>query len=113
MFNKMVTPTGGGDSGAVSCLADLSQEIGSITSYNSQFTASENCVMIGTCQGTNGVNAHLYINDLSTLFLQTSSPITLTIGSGSYGMVIPKGTTLLTRADYSDAKYNLHFYKMA
>lgn len=97
--------------------------LGSITTYDGSYTATQDCVMYGYAKGaSNGsVSPIIYLNDEPSMFANSSSSglWQLYIGYSTsantdpdtYGVFIPKGTTVKTR-NQSGQTYNLKFYTL-
>ena len=100
-------PSGGG---VTSIVADTSQTLGSITSAGGSYTASDNCIMIGTFRGSSGGQASISI-DGDLFFATDDGSYGSYLGYGSYGIFIPKGSVITARSGYGI--YNLIFYKIA
>ena len=112
----LIRAIGGGGTN-ISNLADLTQEIGSITTPSGSFEATEDCILIGTWGSSTGTNAAIYLNQADNshlLFGQIANKTGLEIGNSSLGIgvVITKGQKIYVR-NASGPQYNLHFYKIA
>ena len=94
--------------------ADLNNLLHNITTYNASWTATEDCIMIGTVYTTNTTAAQVSFNGnvaISMETMSTTAPLPR-VGYGNMGFAIPKGTVVATR-NQSSGRYNLKFYKVA
>ena len=115
--------SGGGGAPTLSQLLYNSSKtlLGSITTYNGSYTATEDCVMYGYGKGvSNNYSPMIYIDGVVSVLPNASgSAITVYIGYSStslaapdtYGMFIPKGATITCR-NRSEQIYNLEFYSL-
>ena len=102
-----------GNGGTFSCVPDKSRLIYTISAYNTTWTATENCVLMGTATGANNYAPGVEVNG-SQLFRNSSTSGSTVIGSdgsGDVGIPIPKGAVVHTRTE--GGSYSLKFYAMA
>ena len=116
MFTEMspVVINSGSDSGNLSLIADMDNLLGSITTKGGSFTATQDCIMIGTASGSyaafvyiDGTTSDDYIIQPTAGSGQSRSAIVGNENKG-IGMAIPKGSVITTRSDYGS--YDLKFY---
>ena len=102
-----------GSGGTFSCVPDKSRLINTISAYNTTWTATENCVLMGTATGANNYAPSVEV-DGNQLFRNnnvSSSTVVGLDGSGDVGIPIPKGAVIHTRTE--GGSYSLKFYAMA
>ena len=95
--------------------------LGSITTYNGSYTATQDCVMYAYGKGSGSYSPYIYFNDVVSFFSNCSSGtgyelyIGFTSASSTtpdaYGVFVPKGTTVKTR-DRSGHTYRVSFYTL-
>ena len=95
----------GGGGGNVSITPDTNNQLGTITAKGGTFTATEDCIMVGT-QKQDGGGAIIYIDGNPLLSVSTQGQDS--IGT-SIGIFIPKNSVVTSRS--SNGTYNLSFYK--
>lgn len=87
--------------------------LGSITTYNGSWTATENCIMIVDvikAGNSSGYNAMVYVNGNYVISVYDQSNAGGSIGnSNGYGIPISKGDVVTTR-NQSGQTYNVKFY---
>ena len=109
MLVKMESSSAGG--GYKKLTADLNNLITSITTRNASWTATDDCIMIGTVYTTTNTAAQVSFDGNVVVSMETNStsqPLTR-VGYGNMGFAVPKGTVVTTRSD-SSGNYNLKFY---
>lgn len=94
--------------------------LGSITTYNGSWTATEDCVMYGygKASGSSTTSPMVYLNG-SNCYFSNGSGSQFYVGYTSsalstpdtYGIFIPKGTVITTR-NQSGQTYKLQFYTL-
>ena len=110
----------GGGSGSVSIIPDTSNLLYHITAYNTNWTATEDCIMVGLAKGTSGGNAVVFkgtSESADNILLSGGTNYgkignTDNISNSKCGMFIPKDTVIHTR-NRSDGTYNLYFYAVS
>lgn len=95
--------------------------LGSITTYNGSWTATEDCVMFGYVTGSAATAAQvMFDGEVISMVYGDSGPVRATIGMNAlganisyakYGMFVPKGTVVTTR-NSSATTYWLQFYSI-
>lgn len=113
MLQRALSGSGGGSN--VSYVPDTNNLIHSITTAGGSWTATEDCVMVGTATAVGGWATQIYLNTSTEAnannFFAGPNSGTIYIGDNSttqMGVFIAKGTKVLTR---SYGTYNLSFYK--
>lgn len=95
--------------------------LGSITTYNGSYTATQDCVMYCKCVGDGTYSPIIYFNGVVSLWSYgtSGSKYSLWIGYENtsstaptlYGIFIPKGTVVTTR-NRSSQTYDVRFYSL-
>ena len=117
MVQRAIT-VGGSGSQTISIKPDTSRLLYNIQSHNETWTATEDCVMVGSLKGSSG-NATVFIGTTeSNANVLIESTGEIKIGSSdnyaqsNWGIFIPKDTVVHTK-NSSGKTYNLYFYPVS